>query len=988
MRFRDLLKETKFENRFNLIFEEAQQNFLRDLGKNDYYHSNSIEAILDKMVPDNVKLNKNYFDDAEIFFLLTSIYLHDIGRRTHNDYHEIESYNQIKEYPSRFYLSNHEAEAVAQICAAHAHENDWPISRNNPNYGILGYSSNGRTFNLQRLGALLRIGDELDNSFIRARGIESQSGSIRNIIRDINPIYDKRIIEIQASPNSWQEYYTLVKVRDYTQTRLEEVTKYLSEVELDYYQIWLDPEDFMIELDIDISSESSQNFTIKITDLLQTVFTKIELYEKFDNIELPIVAYSNSLGTLTSTGIIPTLEIDLKKSEEFIAALDALKKKNYIDIGLVITKKSYNENISKMFNDNGIKISTYSNLLDGSFNIKGGLQSLIKELSESEVFKKKTFIESSGTLENEIEILSLENYLNNWLSNPKEMQITLLGDFGVGKTTLMDHLTYNWAENYIKNNHKYRIPINIKLKEFSNYSSIESLVTSKLINSLNMKIDYKTFQSLNNDGRFVIILDGFDEIPALTNVDRVLSAFREIDKIVVPNTKIILSCRTHFFKTKDDVLSMQKTSKLYEQINQKYGYKIIYIKDFSKSQVSEYVSKWDYANKNMYTDIIEKVYNLEDLSHRPVLLNMIVKTIPQLSNSKDMLINSSALYSIYTNYWLERDDWRTEIKIEERKKLTIALSDYYFVNSIGSLNYKKLNNIITPKQFSNRTYKSEIIDYELRTCNFLRRDEQGNYSFVHKSFMEYFLASELENDFFNSKTKILVNWYLPSEEQDNKKAKIATNETENFFLELSHKHLLQLTSENMIELIQNDVRGIKISLILIERLSLENFGLVLAYIILNLKWELNISKVFNCFAKSNNLGIALDYIKKNIKKNFDQSFAVLMVEAFKNKLEPIYIDWIHDIEKEIDVIKSKKDSNSLNLNDPTALIREKIELEFLAYVKQNPGLDPNKLDKKYAAIKTKFYKEYKQRENREKKKAEKERNKNFSEYLKRKKRKK
>ncbi|MDM8569600.1 hypothetical protein QUF50_08850, partial [Thiotrichales bacterium HSG1] len=33
--------------------------------------------------------------------------------------------------------------------------------------------------------------------------------------------------------------------------------------------------------------------------------------------------------------------------------------------------------------------------------------------------------------------------------------------------------------------------------------------------------------------------------------------------------------------------------------------------------------------------------------------------------------------------------------------------------------------------------------YETTTCSFLHRDFSGNYKFIHKSFMEYFIAEYL-----------------------------------------------------------------------------------------------------------------------------------------------------------------------------------------------------------------------------------------------------
>ena len=50
-------------------------------------------------------------------------------------------------------------------------------------------------------------------------------------------------------------------------------------------------------------------------------------------------------------------------------------------------------------------------------------------------------------------------------------------------------------------------------------------------------------------------------------------------------------------------------------------------------------------------------------------------------------------------------------------------------------------------------YEKEDDDYykyETTTCTFLNRDANGNYTFIHKSFMEYFLA---ENYFYRIRNK-------------------------------------------------------------------------------------------------------------------------------------------------------------------------------------------------------------------------------------------
>lgn len=57
-----------------------------------------------------------------------------------------------------------------------------------------------------------------------------------------------------------------------------------------------------------------------------------------------------------------------------------------------------------------------------------------------------------------------------------------------------------------------------------------------------------------------------------------------------------------------------------------------------------------------------------------------------------------------------------------------------------------------------RTYFPKIVtiedldyfDHDTRTCSFLSRDTVGNYYFIHKSFMEFFVANRIYNNLINN----------------------------------------------------------------------------------------------------------------------------------------------------------------------------------------------------------------------------------------------
>ena len=56
---------------------------------------------------------------------------------------------------------------------------------------------------------------------------------------------------------------------------------------------------------------------------------------------------------------------------------------------------------------------------------------------------------------------------------------------------------------------------------------------------------------------------------------------------------------------------------------------------------------------------------MTELSTRPILLDMIIKTLPLLKDKTE--INAADLYHAYTSEWIERDDWRSCLTSEGKR---------------------------------------------------------------------------------------------------------------------------------------------------------------------------------------------------------------------------------------------------------------------------------------------------------------------------------
>ena len=861
-RFRDLLKNTQFSSRFALISDDSKASWLRALGKNDFYHSQNIEMLLDRLVPSSIKQDQNIFDHGEIFILLAAVYLHDIGRKVSDSEHEIYSYKEIVNNPDKYHLPNiFVAEAIGQVCAAHSPEEVWPIVKCDRAYGIAGMSSSGRPFNLQKLGALLRLGDELDNSFLRVNEIPGQESSPRKIIRDVNPIQEKGIIEIQAKPSTWEQWSQLQSIRNYCQKRLSEIEDYLEQIGLNYYQIWLQPSQFYEPL-------SQENDLVVYYDLVEAVgllaenhYSKVDLLVKINDSEISVLCTDKRLGNTTRTAILVRDCLTEKIAHECTGVLSHLKKTNEIDHGTIVTREYPDSKIVNILSSRGVNAISISGLVEELYGFHKPLSSYIEDYRSLSLYMKGVYISLSATLEDSTKIPDAEKYITDWVNSPKGVQLTVLGDFGAGKTTITEHITYSLAKKYLSKENDPRIPIHIKLKNFGTTNSVESIITDYFVNHLGVELSYKAFCALNKAGKFLIILDGFDEIPNIANEHLVLKAFRQLDKLVEINSKVIMTCRTHFFKNLSEVHELHSTgSVLYNAIDNKHGYKFLFLSPLEEPQIEEYLEKWDKENSANYVELIRSIYNLSDLATRPALLNIIAKTVPQLHAMNMTSVNAASLYNIYIRFWLQRDDWRSHLNIEERLDLANSFTEYMFVSNLKSIHYELIPRLNFQLIRDKNKYNADIYDYELRTCNFLRRDHDGNYSFVHKSFMEFLLAKQIFSRLTSLDDDIKLKWVLPIEAHNISITHIASKETEDFFLQLMETWLPEASGEMLKDCSTGRKRARLLLINVCKKLCWQDYFGIYVELLLN-----PTSKIKQ--------GILVDLVLKN--KNWKSDFAII-----------------------------------------------------------------------------------------------------------------
>lgn len=206
--------------------------WLKDLGKNGFYHSCTVEDYLGKII----QQSNATISPEESYLLLHSIYLHDLGYLKDPKNHPQETYDLIKYNYQNFHIyDKYLAKALAIICLAHGQcdlskiKIDFPID-------ILNKTE---TFDLRFLGSLLRLADDLDEGYLRILYIKGQEESHRSYIThiDIGP----QLIKIKSRPNSKTEWEKVEDTRTYIQNRLDEMKEILGQRSIKIEEIQMYP---------------------------------------------------------------------------------------------------------------------------------------------------------------------------------------------------------------------------------------------------------------------------------------------------------------------------------------------------------------------------------------------------------------------------------------------------------------------------------------------------------------------------------------------------------------------------------------------------------------------------------------------------------------------------------------------------------------------------------------------------------------------------
>ena len=335
----------------------------------------------------------------------------------------------------------------------------------------------------------------------------------------------------------------------------------------------------------------------------------------------------------------------------------------------------------------------------------------------------------------------------------KYPKLMVWGKPGAGKTTFLKYLAMQCIGGKFQEN---LVPIFITLKDFAESSSKIDLLTyiEKLFQE--KEIEQQKTKQLLEKGKFLILLDGLDEVNEKYSHQAIQEIQAFADKYYL--NYFAITCR---------IAAKEYTFQ---------GFREVEVADFNDQQIESFTKKWfrkDAVKADNFINKLGENKSIKELATNPLLLTLLCLVFGEVGNFPH---NRGELYEEGIDVLLKKWDAKRNI---ERDQVYQKLSFKRKENLLSNIAFTTFNN--QDYFFKQRTIENYIADYisnlpDAKTDpeallvdsnavlksieaqhGLLVERAKGIYSFSHLTFQEYFTARKIAESRSIESLQNLVN---------------------------------------------------------------------------------------------------------------------------------------------------------------------------------------------------------------------------------------
>ncbi|WP_026999400.1 leucine-rich repeat domain-containing protein [Eisenibacter elegans] len=328
-------------------------------------------------------------------------------------------------------------------------------------------------------------------------------------------------------------------------------------------------------------------------------------------------------------------------------------------------------------------------------------------------------------------------FMEKPLAEGEDRFYLILADAGMGKTTFMLNLYFNYARRLLDVSYKMKlsfIPSDPNDELIADKPAYVRLFPLGLPNILR-EIEYIPEE---DRPRTILMLDAFDE-DALAIEDH-HQRLHQILNLAKDFAEVIITCRTQFFPADEEEGEEEGVLEINYQ-DKHFRFRKIYLSPFDEEDIKKYLQKnypfFSYFKRKKAEQIVRQSPNL---MMRPMLLSY----VDDLLQNREKFGYSYQIYEALIDRWLDREANRRKGRETEYKA---ALYRFAQAAALDMCRNSKVRegfwisaDELTPLAAQ---YDITLNELELKSRSLLNLNAKGQYKFAHKSILEYFIAQQV-----------------------------------------------------------------------------------------------------------------------------------------------------------------------------------------------------------------------------------------------------
>ena len=285
------------------------------------------------------------------------------------------------------------------------------------------------------------------------------------------------------------------------------------------------------------TTEQGNAFRDRVASLLRTVNSGAETEVRISGTAIDIVFDEPYFGRRMRTAVeCKDYQQPLTKTyieQKVYPKYSALLTGGHVHHVLVVSRRSLGPDAQAWFDgQDSFKHYTYQRLAEELLGLRPFLESLaaIKPVDDIPYVEGRF----DGCED------SAFDYVQGWLNDEKGAGLAILAGYGCGKTSFANRLVSEQARRYLVDATE-RLPIILRLGQVVHETELEGICGKQFIaREAGRGLRFETLMHLNESGRLLVVLDGFDEMKHAMTLHDFKANFLQFNRLLVGNAKVLL----------------------------------------------------------------------------------------------------------------------------------------------------------------------------------------------------------------------------------------------------------------------------------------------------------------------------------------------------------------------------------------------------------------------------------------------------------------